>query len=234
MASFDLKPQDATNKAMPPIAQMMWRPGDAIAKAVPSAEEIVWTLPRSPVPPQLEGRVTDGMWAATWDRVQQKVVADTERQKEYMVKQFGNMPMCPCCLCCLACKQVSLVQELQQMSHDMEQAWLSLAAAEHERWAPYGVAVTIAHEVRVAGTSHGANSTQVKVGLTFSLGQGAAPSAPSAPLAYAAPAPFAPPVAAGGGGGIGSELEKLNRLRLDGALSEAEFAAAKAKLLGGR
>lgn len=227
MASFDLKPQGATNNVSPPIGQMMMRPGAAIAKAMPSGDQIVWTLPRSPVPPQLEGKVSDSMWAATWDKVTQKYIADMERQKDYYVKMFGNMPMCPCCLICIGMKQVSAQRELMEMSHEMEQAWLALVAAEHEKWSQFGVAVTIAQELRVTGNSNGgARSCQVKCGLTFSLG----PAGPSAPSAYA------PPLypAAGGGADIGSELQKLNQLRKEGALSETEFADAKAVLLGGR
>ena len=37
---------------------------------------------------------------------------------------------------------------------------------------------------------------------------------------------------AGSGGGTADELEKLAKLKDSGALSEAEFAAQKAKLLG--
>jgi hypothetical protein len=52
-----------------------------------------------------------------------------------------------------------------------------------------------------------------------------------------APAPAAPPApspmpAAGGGGDLIGELTKLAELKAAGVLDEAEFAAAKAKLLG--
>lgn len=56
--------------------------------------------------------------------------------------------------------------------------------------------------------------------------QGAAPPAP-APAAPAAPA------AAGGGDDVVGRLKELAGLRDAGALSDDEFAAAKAKLLGG-
>ncbi|BDZ64291.1 SHOCT domain-containing protein [Agromyces mangrovi Wang et al. 2018] len=45
-----------------------------------------------------------------------------------------------------------------------------------------------------------------------------------------APAPAAAP--AGGGGDLMAELEKLANMKAAGILSDAEFAAAKAKLLG--
>ncbi|MCB7135576.1 SHOCT domain-containing protein [Cellulosimicrobium marinum] len=47
---------------------------------------------------------------------------------------------------------------------------------------------------------------------------------------YAAPAPAAP--AAAGQGDLLAQLEKLGQLRSAGVLDDAEFAAAKAKLLG--
>jgi Short C-terminal domain len=51
--------------------------------------------------------------------------------------------------------------------------------------------------------------------------------------AYAAPAPPPPdPAPAGGGPEMTAELERLATLRNQGVLTDAEFAAAKAKLLG--
>ncbi|HEX5946815.1 MAG TPA: SHOCT domain-containing protein [Acidimicrobiales bacterium] len=50
---------------------------------------------------------------------------------------------------------------------------------------------------------------------------------------YAAPPPPAPAAPVGGGGGdMTAELERLASLRNQGVLTDAEFAAAKAKLLG--
>ncbi|WP_286328948.1 SHOCT domain-containing protein [Agromyces marinus] len=45
-------------------------------------------------------------------------------------------------------------------------------------------------------------------------------------------APAAPPAPAGGGVDVVAELQKLAALKEQGILSDAEFAAAKAKLLG--
>jgi hypothetical protein len=50
------------------------------------------------------------------------------------------------------------------------------------------------------------------------------------PTSYAAPAPAAP--APGGGDDLTSNLQQLITLREQGMLTEAEFSAAKAKLLG--
>jgi hypothetical protein len=54
-----------------------------------------------------------------------------------------------------------------------------------------------------------------------------APAAPAAP----APAPAAPAAAPGGGSDLIAELTKLGDLKAAGILDDAEFAAAKAKLL---
>ena len=59
--------------------------------------------------------------------------------------------------------------------------------------------------------------------------QAAPPPQPEAPAA--APAAAAP--AAGGGGSIVDQLKQLSDLKSSGALSDQEFEAAKAKLLGG-
>jgi hypothetical protein len=53
--------------------------------------------------------------------------------------------------------------------------------------------------------------------------------APSGPIP--APAPAAPPAHAAGGGDVASRLAKLNELRQQGLVTEAEFQAKKAELL---
>jgi hypothetical protein len=60
--------------------------------------------------------------------------------------------------------------------------------------------------------------------------------APAAAPAYAAPAPAyaAPaPAAPAGGADIAGQLQQLATLKAQGILSDAEFEAAKAKILGG-
>ncbi|HEY7071767.1 MAG TPA: SHOCT domain-containing protein [Acidimicrobiales bacterium] len=56
-------------------------------------------------------------------------------------------------------------------------------------------------------------------------------AAPPPQPVYAAPAP-APEPAAGGGDDLTTELRRLAELKNQGILTEEEFAAAKAKLLG--
>lgn len=55
--------------------------------------------------------------------------------------------------------------------------------------------------------------------------------APAAPPPAAAAAPAAP--AASGGGSIVDQLKELTDMKSSGALSDQEFEAAKARLLGG-
>lgn len=57
-------------------------------------------------------------------------------------------------------------------------------------------------------------------------------AAAQAVAAQQAPAPAAAPAAAGGGVDVVGELQKLAALREQGILTDDEFAAAKAKLLG--
>ena len=62
----------------------------------------------------------------------------------------------------------------------------------------------------------------------------AAQQAVAQQMAYAPPpAPAAPAAPAGGGEDIVASLQKLSALKDAGALSDAEFDAAKARLLGG-
>lgn len=56
-------------------------------------------------------------------------------------------------------------------------------------------------------------------------------AAPQYAPQYAAPPPPPPPPSAGGGD-LTAELERLGGLRSSGVITEEEFAAAKAKLLG--
>jgi putative oligomerization/nucleic acid binding protein len=74
-----------------------------------------------------------------------------------------------------------------------------------------------------------AQQTQYQDDRISALEQQQAQAAP--PTQPAAPAAAAP--AAGGGGSIVDQLKQLSDLKTSGALSDQEFEAAKAKLLGG-
>ncbi|HWI31245.1 MAG TPA: SHOCT domain-containing protein [Microbacterium sp.] len=71
---------------------------------------------------------------------------------------------------------------------------------------------------------------QIDAAAQAAAAQYAPPPAPAQPAQYAAPpAPAAP---AAGGADLVAELQKLAALKDAGILDDAEFAAAKAKLLG--
>jgi len=56
---------------------------------------------------------------------------------------------------------------------------------------------------------------------------------PAAPAEAAAPPPAAPAAPAAGGGSLVDQLKQLTDMKSSGALSDQEFEAAKAQLLGG-
>ena len=111
-------------------------------------------------------------------------------------------------------------QEEQQRA---DQAWLALAQGEQAKYAPYGVHVALATETRVSGGDDTRVRTrEVNVGLKFEAAD------PVDGVVVEAPALQQPIERAG----IASELEALVALHQKGALTDSEFAAAKAKLLG--
>ncbi len=92
-----------------------------------------------------------------------------------------------------------------------------------------GLIGTAARTAVIAGTA-----TAVSGNVARRQQQRAAPQAPAPaqapPVAAAPPPPAAPPV--GGGTDIVATLERLSTLHASGALTDAEFAAAKAAALG--
>jgi len=56
---------------------------------------------------------------------------------------------------------------------------------------------------------------------------------PPAPQAAAPPPAPAPAAAPSGGGDLVAQLQQLDQLRQQGAITEEEFSAAKARLIGG-
>ena len=105
----------------------------------------------------------------------------------------------------------------------LDQAWLALAQGEQAKYAPYGVHVALATETRVSGGDDTRVRTrEVNVGLKFEAAD------PVDGVVVEAPALQEPIERAG----IASELEALVALHQKGALTDGEFAAAKAKLLG--
>jgi hypothetical protein len=87
-----------------------------------------------------------------------------------------------------------------------------------------GLVGAMARTAVVVGTANAVSHRQARRWQA----QGAAAEAPEAPAA-AAPAAAAP---AGGGDDLAAQIESLGRLRDQGLLTEEEFAAKKAQLLG--
>ncbi len=193
----------------------------ARVRTIPRPEEIVWTCQRAPLPPQLAGRVPDAVWAATFDAVAQRVAEDNEMRVRALNTLGG--PMIPCCVCCRVCKAFASVGKIQEEQQRSDQAWLALAQGEQAKYAPYGVHVALATETRVSGGDDTRVRTrEVNVGLKFETAD------PVDGVVVEAPALQEPIERAG----IASELEALGALHQKGALTDGEFAAAKAKLLG--
>ena len=192
-----------------------------VPSTIPRPEEIVWTCQRAPLPPQLAGRVPDAVWAATFDAVAQRVAEDNEMRVRALNTLGG--PMIPCCVCCRVCTAFASVGKIQEEQQRSDQAWLALAQGEQAKYAPYGVHVALATETRVSGGDDTRVRTrEVNVGLKFEAAD------PVDGVVVEAPALQEPIERAG----IASELEALVALHQKGALTDGEFAAAKAKLLG--
>ena len=220
MPTFELKPMGSTNDKRVGHGAIFMKGGGAIASTIPRPEEIVWTCQRAPLPPQLAGRVPDAVWAATFDAVAQRVAEDNEMRVRALNTLGG--PMIPCCVCCRVCTAFASVGKIQEEQQRSDQAWLALAQGEQAKYAPYGVHVALATETRVSGGDDTRVRTrEVNVGLKFEAAD------PVDGVVVEAPALQEPIERAG----IASELEALVALHQKGALTDGEFAAAKAKLL---
>lgn len=173
-----------------------------------------------------------GIWAATFDAVALRVAEDNELQLRAMSTMSG--PMIPCCVCCIMCKVFGSLGELQASKQQSDQAWLTVAQNEQATYAPYGIHVSLATEMRVHSTGSGSmrnvSSTLANVGLKFEAADFAMPAVDGAAVVVAAvPEPQTIERT-----DMASELEKLAKLHATGALTEGEFTTAKAKLLGGQ
>ena len=229
MSSFELKPMGSTNQNVPGVGATFLRPGAAMAEALPTIEDVVWTANRSPVPPPLADRVPGEVWARTFDAVRSRCAADLERGKETLVKFTGGLPFIPCCVPCIVCRGFSNMSRLQAAALEADRAWLDLAQSEQKTYAAYGVSVTIATEMQMSGAGSNRKLHNAKVGLRFETGPAAAASEYGPPVVVTAE-----PVSQHmerPDEGLASQLEKLSDLHRKGALTEAEYAAAKTKLL---
>ncbi|WP_336082999.1 SHOCT domain-containing protein [Nocardia sp. SSK8] len=95
-----------------------------------------------------------------------------------------------------------------------------------------GLLGTVARTAVVAGTAQATSNAVNNRARRRNAEQQAyaEQQAPPPQPAYAPPPP--PPAPSGGGTDVVAELTKLSQLHEAGALSDAEFAAAKTKLLG--
>jgi len=128
---------------------------------------------------------------------------------------------------------------MQADAQKAEMDWLQLAQTEQANYQPFGISVTIATETRMdtmgSGSSRRMQSHKMNVGLRFEAAEMAVTATGYQPIVVSA-APIAMPMeraypTAEPSGGLGTELDKLAKLHSSGTLTDAEYAAAKAKLL---
>jgi hypothetical protein len=228
---FELKPMGSTNDTTTRIG--MGFMGGGNADTIPKIDDIVWTTPRQPLPMQLQGRVPEAEWVATFDALRARCSEDLEFHREMIANALdtGGLPGIPCCLPCIVHRAISKLSSTQRemitWGHASKQAWLSLVQAEQARYAPYGVHVTIAKELR--GRSEG------DVGLKFDVGDFPATAVAVAVEPALSQAPmdrYAQSTSPDRGGDLAGQLEKMAKLHGAGALSDDEFRAAKNKALG--
>ena len=168
--SFELKPMGSTNQQTPNIGAVMIRGSGALAAAIPKIDEIVWTCSRSPVPVMLAGRVPDDVWASTFDAVYARTAEATEVSRKMVEGFTGGLPFIPCCVPCIVCKTLCAMNGHMKEAMNQQQAWLKLVQDEQQKYAPYGVQVTIAQELRVSHSGHdGTTSSMETVGLKFDV-----------------------------------------------------------------
>ena len=239
--SFELKPMGFNNQRAPTLGSLLTGGPSALAATMPKLEEVVWTCGRSPPPVLLAGRVPDDVWASTFDAVK----ARCAEEMEVAHKQLSGMSMSlnPCCACCNMFSTLKHMDSAMQGAVDQQQAWLKLVQEEQQKYAPYGVQVSLAQEPRITHHGHGAGvghtSTHiVTVGLKFDKFDMAAAASPAMPMGVVptvvAAAVVSPPIQAEvvrDGDSVADQLAKLTNLHKTGAITDLEFAKAKAKVL---
>jgi len=212
-----------------------------MAAIVPKINDIVWSANRSPVPAVFAGRIPEDVWARTYDGVRARYAADLEFQRKFLEGATGGLPLIPCCVCCIICSRCAGMGQYQQDIQQQEMEWLALVRAEQANYQPYGISVAIATEMRL--DTMGDHSTRrtrmqkVNVGLRFEAAELVlTPTGIEPIVAMATPITMERDSTerdskAEPSGGLGSELDKLAKLHASGALSDTEYATAKAKLL---
>ena len=178
--SFELKPapQDVGAKDLCSICGTLCCVCCGRAPDRVDPRQIVWTCARNPAPVLLAGRVPDDVWASTFDAVYARCAEETESARKIYDASIGGLPLIPCCVPCILAKHSMSGHEEESMRQ--QQAWLKLVQDEQQKYAPYGVQITVAQEERShysAGghrldemNDHGEFVTiMVNVGLKFDM-----------------------------------------------------------------
>ena len=111
--------------------------------------------------------------------------------------------------------------------------WGELVDREQKQYRHLGIQVTLAKELMTSGAGSHRHLENETVGLKFDI----APGVPTATVVSVGGGGYLTSqlgdggAAVGGGGDIVSQLEKLNRLHQNGAITSGEYDQAKAKLL---
>ena len=171
--SFELKPspQDVGAKDLCSICGTLCCVCCGRAPDRVDPRQIVWTCARNPAPVLLAGRVPDDVWASTFDAVYLRCGEQMDQERRFAEGLTGVvgclLTSVPCCLPCNFVMQYNASQEFSQQ----KQAWRKLAQDEQQKYAPYGVQITVVEELRRQGsTAHGEemqSNTVVYVGLQF-------------------------------------------------------------------
>ena len=115
-----------------------------------------------------------------------------------------------------------MLLQLININKVTEEGWLATLQEQQEIYRPLGVQVTLAKRM-----ASGSSRRMETIGLHFDIAYNAAPNA--AAMDHRPTAAVAVPVA----DDLVSKLESLQNLHVSGALTDKEYAAAKAKLISG-
>ena len=174
--SFELKPTGSTKPPPSNPYAVVFGGAAAVAKMMPKIEEATWSCAKSPAPALLAGKVPDDVWASTFDAVYLRCGEQMDQERRFAEGLTGVvgclLTSIPCCLPCNFVMQCFAAQEFSQQ----KQAWRKLAQDEQQKYAPYGVQITVVEEVRRQGAAGPAavsgeiqTTTVVYVGLQFKM-----------------------------------------------------------------
>jgi len=190
-----------------------------------SAEEILWTQPRSEVPPLLVDRISLDIWTKTFDAVY-NVYSEYLRLFESVKPLICLMFLCPCAGCCIVAKIARLNSEIQD-------TWKEVLEEHLKIYRPLGVNVTLARETFISGRRFqkdivGLRFETVPVSNTITSNY----TLPIVSAVIADPQPTTLQQQSNSSAdNLIDNLEKLNNLHKNGALTDEEYISAKAKVM---